>query len=86
MIKFIIYFIMFLIVIIFFSFVTVSYISEKNIKVINSNRSNLEKIAVEQANGLQILKNDTDKVIEYNSGYNNLNIKPKRNFRDLFKK
>ena len=77
---------MFLLVIIFFSFVSVNYISEKNIKTINSNRSNLEKIVVEQSNGLKILKNDTDQVIEYNSGYNNLNSKPKRNFWNLFKK
>ena len=51
------------------------YISNNNREKINFNRTNIP-----------LLKNDTDNVIEFNSGYNDKDNKVKRNFWNLFKK
>ena len=71
----------------FFIFFVVSiYISDKNIKKINTNRTNVYKKIEENISNLPLLTNDTNDVIEFNSGYDNDNNKIKRNFWKLFKK
>ena len=72
--------------IIFFYFVAIFYLSEKNIKQINTNRSNLSEIINDNTKDLPLIKNDTNNVINFNSGYENNNENYKRSFWDLFKK
>ena len=72
--------------IIFFYFVGIFYLSEKNIKQINTNRSNLSEIINDNTKDLPLIKNDTNNVINFNSGYENNNENYKRSFWDLFKK
>ena len=72
--------------IIFFYIVAIFYLSEKNIEQINTNRSNLSEIINDNIKDLPIIKNDTNNVIKFNSGYENNNENYKRNFWDLFKK
>ena len=67
-------------------FVVSIYISDKNIKKINTNRTNVYKKIEENISNLPLLTNDTNDVIEFNSGYDNDNNKIKRNFWKLFKK
>jgi|TARA_B110001452_G_C14969835_1_gene339064 hypothetical protein len=71
----------------FFYFVISHYYSDINIKIINSNRSNFEETLKIKTSNLHILKNDTNNVIEFNSGFN---IKEKnevkRSFWELFDK
>ena len=71
----------------FFYFVISHYYSDINIKIINSNRSNFEETLKIKTSNLYILKNDTNNVIEFNSGFN---IKEKnevkRSFWELFDK
>ena len=71
--------------IIFFYFVISEYLSGKNIKLINQNRDNINDLITGQSKDLKFFKNDTNNIIEYNSGYNNENKKPLRNFWKLFK-
>lgn len=78
--------IIFLLIFIFVFFIISTYISDKNKKKINLNRSNNYTKIEEKLSSLPILKNDTDDVIIFNSGYENNNNKIKRNFWDLFKK
>ena len=72
--------------IIFFYFVGIFYLSEKNIKQINTNRSNISEIINDNIKDLPFIKNDTNNVINFNSGYENNNENYKRSFWDLFKK
>ena len=72
--------------ILFLILVFTYYLSDKNIDLIKKNRKidlfNRYKISLE----LPILKNNTDDVIEFNSGYENLdNKRIKRNFWNLIK-
>ena len=60
--------------------------SDKNIKKINTNRANVYKKIEENISNLPLLTNDTNDVIEFNSGYDNDNNKIKRNFWNLLKK
>jgi predicted PurR-regulated permease PerM len=75
---------LFLFFFIFFIFST--YISEENQKKINLNRKNIYSQIENSLENLPILKNDTQDVIKFNSGYENDNKKIKRKFWDLFKK
>ena len=50
--------------IIFFYFVAIFYLSEKNIKQINTNRSNLSEIINDNTKDLPLIKNDTNIKIE----------------------
>ncbi len=75
----------FISIILFFYFVFVQYFSEKNIKKINLNRSGIEKNLVDSSSNLPLLENDTNNVIEFNSGFNAEN-KTERKFWNLFKK
>ena len=77
---------LFLSSIIFFYLITMFYLSEKNIKQTNTNRSNHSEIINDNIKDLPFIKNDTNNVINYNSGYENNNENYKRNFWDLFKK
>lgn len=72
-------------ILLFFYFVINEYISEENKKLINTNRSNLNETLIQNKENLITLKNDTDDVIEFNSGFDLKNTnKPKRNFWQLF--
>jgi len=73
--------------ILFFFMTTYNYyISEKNIDTVKSNRKNQEINVLRNISNLPVLLNDTDGVIEFNSGFNNSNEqKFKRSFWELFK-
>ena len=76
-----------IIFIILFFFNTYKYYSSnKNIKNINLNRSNIEGIIKKKIANIPILENDTSSVIEFNSTlYDETQDKEKRNFWDLLK-
>jgi len=57
--------------------------SEKNIKIINQNRSNIKNIVNSNIKNLPLLKNDTNDVIEFNNGFNELKKKSNKNFWNL---
>ena len=62
------------------------YSSNKNIKNINLNRSNIEEIIKKKIANIPILENDTSSVIEFNSTFfDETQDKKKRNFWDLLK-
>ena len=67
-------------------FVVNSYFSDKNKKKINQNRSNYNEILNNKKIQIPYLKNDTDNVIEFNTGYDEeiKNNKP-RSFWKLLK-
>ena len=70
----------------FIFFVITEYLSDKNKKLINLNRLNIDQGINEESMNLPILKSDTDNVIEFNEGYNQKNnTKPQRKFWKLFK-
>ena len=69
----------------FIFFVITEYLSDKNKKLINSNRLNIDQGINEESMNLPILKSDTENVIEFNEGYNQKNnTKPQRKFWKLF--
>tara|TARA_B100000700_G_scaffold293636_1_gene354812 strand:- start:1268 stop:1534 length:267 start_codon:yes stop_codon:yes gene_type:complete len=69
----------------FIFFVITEYLSDKNKKLINSNRLNIDQGINEESMNLPILKSDTDNVIEFNAEYNQKNnTKPQRKFWKLF--
>ena len=71
----------------FFFLIFKEYMSENSIKKINKNRNNVNKQIVEKTLDLDILVNDTNNVIEFNSEFNsNMSIKKKREFWELIKK
>ena len=75
-----------IIVLSFFGFSFNYYISDKNINTIKNNRENLESKILESISTLPLLPNDTDDVIEFNSGFDNSNKQNfKRSFWELFK-
>jgi len=69
---------------IFFYFVIDQYLSGKNVKLINKNRNNIEDFITHKSKNLELLKNDTNDVIEFNYGYNDEDSKPQRRFWELF--
>ena len=70
----------------FFVFVVNYYLSEKNIHLVKNNRSLQESKIPENFLDLPILLNDTNDVIEFNSGFENSKKETfKRNFWELFK-
>ena len=75
-----------ILVIIFFGSTFKYYSSNKNIKNKEFNRNNIDQILNDKISNLPILKNDTDKVIEFNDGFSNeiKNDKP-RTFWNLLK-
>ena len=75
-----------IIIILFFFNVYKYYSSNKNIKNINLNRSNIEEIIKTKISDISILKSDTHNVIEFNSSFSEeIKDNKKRNFWDLLK-
>ena len=75
-----------LITLLFLTLVFKHYLSNKNIKKININRSNIENIVKSKISNLPKLKNDTKNVIEFNSGYQEeIKQNKPRNFWQLLK-
>ncbi len=74
-----------ILVVLFFYYVFNEYNSESNKAKINKNRLNIENTLLEEKKNLTILPNDTNNVIEYNSGLTNAQKKIKRSFWDLLK-
>jgi len=86
MFKKILNLIIFFFIIFFFFLVINEYLSDKNKKLINKNRLDIENIINKNITNLPRLQNDTNNVIEFNNGYNDSDNKIKRNFWDLLKK
>ena len=62
------------------------YSSNENIENINLNRSNIEKTLKNNISNLNILTNDTNNVIEFNSTFaEEINNDERRSFWDLLK-
>jgi|TARA_B110000438_G_C15725235_1_gene611700 hypothetical protein len=73
-------------IIIFFYIISNEYISDKNKIKVKKNRLNIERTLPSKTSDLIVLQNDTNNIIEYNSGFNSkINKKPKRNFWELIK-
>ena len=82
----IIKFVFVIIVLSFFGFSFNYYISDSNINIVKNNRENLESKILESTSTLPLLTNDTNDVIEFNSGFDNSNKRNfKRSFWELFK-
>ena len=82
----IINFLALLIVILFFYKTIKYYFSERNIQSINLNRTNIENIMEDKISKLDVLNNNTNNVIEFNSSFSNTtNIDKPRSFWDLLK-
>ena len=80
---------LFFLILIFLFFLSVYnfYTSNKNIKNINLNRSNIEEILKNKISNLTTLENDTNNVIEFNSSFSE-DIKKdneQKNFWNLLK-
>ena len=79
---------LFFVIIIFLFFFNIYkyYSSNKNIKNIDLNRSNIEEIIKTKTSGIPILKNDTNNVIEFNDSFDEeIKNNKKRSFWDLLK-
>ena len=76
----------FLFLFFFIFFIISTYFSDKNINKINLNRKNIHTKIDDSLSSLPLLKNDTQDIIQFNSGYDNDTSKIKRNFWNLFKK
>ena len=77
---------MLLLVLSFFAVILRYYFSEKNIAQKKQNRYNLETKVLKNISNLPELLNNTNDVIEFNSGFENSNKQNfKRSFWDLFK-
>ena len=79
---------LFFLIIIFLFFFNVynHYSSNKNIKNINLNRSNMEEIIKTKVSNIPILEDDTNNVIEFNSSFSEeIKDNQKRNFWNLLK-
>ena len=79
---------LFFLIIIFLFFFNIYqyYSSNKNIKNINLNRSNIEKILKTKISNIPILENDTNNVIEFNSSFSEeIKDNKSRSFWNLLK-
>ncbi len=75
-----------MLVVSFFAIILRYYFSEKNIAQKKQNRNLLETKVIKDISNLPELLNNTNDVIEFNSGFDNSNKQNfKRNFWDLFK-
>ena len=86
MIKNILSVLIFLFTISFLFLVTNTYFSNNQQIMIKKNREKILQTIQDKINGLPILVNDTENVIEYNSGFEEDKNNIKRNFWKLFKK
>ena len=78
----------FILIVVLFFFLIVSnyYFSDKNKDLVINNRSNINKNIFKNVSELPVLYNDTNDVIEFNSGLDDSNKRNfKRNFWELFK-
>tara|TARA_X000000368_G_scaffold330788_1_gene267882 strand:- start:2405 stop:2668 length:264 start_codon:yes stop_codon:yes gene_type:complete len=74
------------IILLFFFNIYNYYSSNKNIKNINLNRSNIEKIVRTKISNIPILEDDTNNVIEFNSSFSEkIKDNKKRSFWNLLK-
>ena len=74
------------IIMLFFFNIYKYYSSNENIENINLNRSNIEKTLKNNISNLNILTNDTNNVIEFNSTFaEEINNDERRSFWDLLK-
>ena len=79
-------FFLFLLILFFFFFVFKYYFSNQNIKDISINRNNSENVLKDKMSNIPVLSNDTDQVIEFNTGFNQeIENKKSRNFWKLLK-
>lgn len=79
-------FLTFIFILSFFITVFNFYFSEKNINLLKKNRNNTEIKLLESISNLPVLENNTNYIIEFNSGFDNTNKNSfKRNFWELFK-
>ena len=79
-------FLLVVLVLIFFYSIFKYYTSNKNLKLINFKRKNINQIIDEKTLNLPILKNNTNDVIEFNNSLSNKTDKNKsRSFWDLLK-
>ena len=79
-------FLIFIFILSFFITVFNFYFSEKNINLLKKNRNNIEIKLADNISNLPVLENDTNYIIEFNSGFDNINKNSfKRNFWELFK-
>lgn len=79
-------FLILLIILSFFIFSFNYYVSDTNMDTVKNNRENLESKILESSSALPLLPNDTNDVIEFNSGFENSNKQNfKRSFWELFK-
>tara|TARA_B100001057_G_scaffold189569_1_gene190359 strand:- start:242 stop:502 length:261 start_codon:yes stop_codon:yes gene_type:complete len=86
MINNIIKFVILILIICFFLLIFNHYFSEKNVEIVENNRSNLETKVFQSITELPVLPNDISDSIEFNSGFENSNKSNfKRNFWELFK-
>ncbi len=86
MINNIVRFLILLIILSFFIFSFNYYVSDTNMDTVKNNRENLESKILESSSALPLLPNDTNDVIEFNSGFENSNKQNfKRSFWELFK-
>lgn len=86
MIKNVSKFLILVLIIIFFFTVFKYYISDQNIDLVKSQRKSFETLSLKKINELPVLQNDTNNVIEFNSGFEETNQQNyKRNFWELFK-
>ena len=75
-----------IIIFIFFFNVFKYYSSNKNIKNININRTNIEAITKNKITNIPVLENDTNNVIEFNSSFSEeIKNDKSRSFWDLLK-
>ena len=86
MIKNCISVLIFIFIFCFIFFISVNYTSDKNKKKINKNRDNVSLKIKNILSDLPLLKNDTQNIINFNSGYETDVNTIKRNFWNLFKK
>jgi len=84
MIKNLISVLIFLFIFIFIFFIITIYNSDNHTKKINLNRINNYSKIDDILPSLPLLKNDTQDVIKFNSGYDNDSNRSKRSFWNLF--
>ncbi len=79
--------ILFVILILTFSYYTYKYYSsKKNLKAKDFNRNNIEKIINKKISGLSVLPNDTNNVIEFNDSFSkDVSSEKERSFWNLLK-
>ena len=72
---------------IFFFIIYSYYSSNQNIKSVNLNRLNIEKIINNKISNLDVLENDTNNITEFNTLFSNeIKTNKQRSFWDLLKK